>query len=172
MSTVLKRFPVLAVSSLVVVCFALGGPSPARAYAGFELGTNLSHFVMSRVAYVGKADAIPRAPTYMEWHTTNETYFAVDGDAGITNVDRQEEILSAAKMWQTTNQNMAKVKVCFYRPGGYFNGVGLPPIKFREESIVLRNWQPNRSPEPSAADTSGSAPRSTPQAGVGSGPGR
>jgi hypothetical protein len=61
---------------------------------------------------------------------------------GMTNSDRQEQILTAVKDWQTTNRSVEKLCVRFYEPekarGKY--GQNLETL-LREEFIVLSNQQ-------------------------------
>ena len=128
-STLSKPLPILATSSLLVICGVLGALQADEV----ELGGSLSSFVESRFEQPGKPHELP---VLFELHTTNQTLLVVNG---ITDAGRQEQVLSAAKEWQTTNPNMALVTVRFYRQGGYYHGMGLPPVRIREESIVSSN---------------------------------
>jgi hypothetical protein len=134
MTTLSKLFPFLAALSSLAVYAAVGEPPPWE----FGPGASLSSHVGSKVDSYSDPN---HRPYYFEGHTTIQMLLMVCGFT--TNVAVQEEAISAVKEWQKTNQNMATVTVQFYRRGGHYHGLGLPPVKMREVSIVVSNRPPD-----------------------------
>jgi hypothetical protein len=113
-----------------------------------EQSNNLWRFVTNRVAFDGKSVNDPNQPP-MYWDAFRNS--ARLDIYGVTNLDRQEQVLLAVKDWQTTNRNMAKLQVRFYErenwkqftneQAGYAGGNRLPEVLLRESFIVLSNAQ-------------------------------
>jgi hypothetical protein len=104
-----------------------------------EEGSSLLHYVVSKVDIDGKSLSFTNEPPVEMQPSRNSVRLDF---FGVTNSDRQEQIISAVKDWQTTNQNMVKLWVRFYEPekarGQY--GQHVEPL-LRETFIVLSNAQ-------------------------------
>jgi hypothetical protein len=104
-----------------------------------EQGSSLGRYVLSKVTIDGKSSSDTNAPPVEMQPSRNSVRLDF---FGVTNSDRQEQIISAVKDWQTTNQNMAKLWVRFYQPekarGQY--GQHIEPL-LRETFLVLSNAQ-------------------------------
>jgi len=155
MSPLFKLLLVLVVPLLLIGCGVFIGGLPPE---DVELqGLSLSHYVGSRVDFDRKSVINPgQPPVYCE-PSRNSAQLVV---WGITNADHQEEVLSAVREWQATNQNMSKLTVFFYEKmyrrqftndqGGYSGEERFPEVLLRKVSIVLSNKQPNTALEPTA----------------------
>ena len=152
----------IAVAGLVVLYIfivkplgdSLGG-IPTAADAG--QASSLRRFVMSRVIFDGKSATDPTQPPVYCDPFRNSARLTV---YGITNTERQEEVLSAVREWQMANRNMSKLSVRFYErekwrevtntQTGDSGGERLPEVMIREIAVVLSNEPPNKSLQPTA----------------------
>ena len=113
-----------------------------------EQAFSLSRYVVSKVAFGEKSLANSNEPPVYVRPGRNSARLEV---YGFMNSGRQEQILSAVKDWQTTNQNMAKLSVRFYEreKPRVEHGQLIEPL-FRETFIVLSNRQSDIILNPSA----------------------
>jgi hypothetical protein len=113
-----------------------------------ERSRNLWVFVTNQIAFNGKsANDSSQPPIYCN-PFRNSAQLDV---YGVTNIEKQDQVLMAVKTWQTTNQNMAKLQVRFFErenwkqftneEAGYSGGNRLPEVLIRESWIVLSNHQ-------------------------------
>jgi hypothetical protein len=109
---------------------------------------NLWHYVTNRVVFDVKSAADSRRVAFYCEPKRNSVRIYV---YGLTNLERQDQILLAIKDWQVTNQNMAKLQVSFFErenwieftneQAGYSGGNRLSEILLRDSWIVLSNCQ-------------------------------
>jgi len=109
---------------------------------------NLCGFVISQVTFDGKSVKEPDQPPIYWCPFRNSAQLDV---YGVTNIEKQDQVLTAVKAWQTTNQNMAKLQVRFFErenwkqitneQSGDVIGHSLPEVLIRESWIVLSNQQ-------------------------------
>jgi len=113
-----------------------------------EQARNLCGFVISQVTFDGKsADDTNQPPIYWDPFRNSARLDVY----GVTNIEKQDQVLMAVRTWQTTNQNMAKLQVRFYErenlkqftnaEGGYSGADRLPEVLIRDSWIVLSNQQ-------------------------------
>ena len=113
-----------------------------------EQARNLCGFVISQVAFDGKsANDTNHPPIYWDPFRNSARLDVY----GVTNIEKQDQVLMAVKTWQTTNQNMAKLQVRFFEhenlkqftneEAGYSGADRLPEVLIRDSWIVLSNKQ-------------------------------
>ena len=114
-----------------------------------EQARNLTLYLTGRVHFDGKSVLEPDQPTVYWVPFRNSARIDV---YSVTNAERQNEVVSVVRDWQTTNRNMAKLSVRFYErenwksftneQAGYSGGQRLPEKLLREVFITLTNQQP------------------------------
>jgi hypothetical protein len=105
----------------------------------------LGRYITNQFAFEKIISSNPDGRPFYTSPSRNAARFVV---YGITNSERQDELLTALKDWQTTNQDMAKLTVRFYErenwraftneQRGYSGGERLPEVVLREITLLAR----------------------------------
>jgi len=100
-----------------------------------EQASSLWHFVVGKVSFDDKSMLYADAPPVYANPSRKSVRLEIFGAA---NSEKQEQVLSAAKVWQSTNEQTDKIRVLFYekeKPRGKY-GQNVEKL-LREEFIVL-----------------------------------
>ena len=103
-----------------------------------ERASQLCDYVSLKIKTSGISSSQTNQPTMFSNPSRNSAHLEI---YRITNVELQEQIFTAVKEWQATNQALSKVCVQFFESDKPRGEYGQPINMLREEFIVLTNVQ-------------------------------